>query len=345
MRNNGSRHSSSDHEFWNDKNVLCDLNSKAELPNHIIGGWYDFFLKQSFRDFNALNESGNTSAAITVFERHHWSILSAPVQSLCLSWFDQHLKDSSESKKQGAYRIKVSVVSAKQLFLGFNQWPPAEAVDTEYYLNCNGRMSRSRPQQKGSFTSHVYDPVNPTPSVGGPSFDFRNVGRKVQNKLEERPDVVTFTSDVLPKDVYVVGNVKVAMHVDSSNPNTDFFFKLCDVHSNGKSYNVCEHITRLYPSMWNTHENGTTHTTKLEEMISPIAVCFKKGHRIRLQVSGGAHPLYMRNLGVEEAFHTAQATMKAVHKIHHSVQAPSYVSLPVLDESELLKHALRPVDM
>ena len=238
----------------------------------------------------------------------------------------------------------MSVVGVKKLCLGFSEWPPARSSLVEYYLSCSGRLSLSKPKEQGSFTSHVYDPSKPTPSVGGPSFDFSNVGSVVQNKLEARPDVITFTSEVLAEDVYVVGDVKVRMNVDSSNPYTDFFFKLCDVNTKGKSYNVCEHIVRLYPSSWKTGVGGNGYSAELQETISPIAVRFKRGHRIRLQVSGGAHPLYMRNLGVSESFHTAKTTRKAVHRIHHSLRAPSCLYLPILSSSEMLRHAIRPVD-
>jgi putative CocE/NonD family hydrolase len=87
-----------------------------------------------------------------------------------------------------------------------------------------------------------YDPANPTPSVGGPTNATlgSGTGQQDNRKLEARSDVLLFTSPPLEEDMEVIGPVSAELFVRSSLEHTDFFVRLCDVHPNGKSMNVCD---------------------------------------------------------------------------------------------------------
>lgn len=257
---------SSDHDFWKEFNTLCNLEKPKPPASHIVAGWYDFFLRQSFNDFTALIKNNDPNAQLTIYPVNHWGIVRVPIIKLCFDWFERHLK--LQKLKAPVARIQVSVLGDKKTWLGFNTWPPKEVQYSKFFLGCGGRLELDAPKEVGSGTSHIYNPSNPTPNVGGPSFDYHNSGMKDQRKLERRSDVLIFTSKKLKERVYVAGNVFVKAVVSSSNPYTDFFFKLCDVNENGKSINICENIIRLRYDDWDKKDEKGAYRKELTLEVS-----------------------------------------------------------------------------
>ena len=123
-------------------------------------------------------------------------------------------------------------------------------------------------------------------------------GRKDQRRRESRRDVLTYTSPVLTEDLTVIGPLTASLYVRSSLEHTDFFVRLCDVTAKGKSYNLSDGIVRLAPG--GPVEKEEDGVSKLDIALWPTANTFRAGHRIRLQVSSGAHPLFNRNAGTGE---------------------------------------------
>ena len=121
-------------------------------------------------------------------------------------------------------------------------------------------------------------------------------------ELEARADVLVYTSDALDDVLEIVGPVYADLVVSSSLDHTDFFVRLCDVHPNEQSFNVCDGLQRFRPSDIARRDDGTfTARVKLWD----TAYRFGAGHRVRVQVSSGAHPVYVRNLGTDEPLLTA----------------------------------------
>jgi predicted acyl esterase len=96
----------------------------------------------------------------------------------------------------------------------------------------------------------------------------------------------------------VIGPVRVRLHVQASRALIDLHARLCDVTQRGRSINVSDGIVRLTDAT-----PDTAHP--VEFALWPIAHTFRRGHRIRLQVSGGAHPRYGRNHGTAEPYATS----------------------------------------
>ena len=141
-------------------------------------------------------------------------------------------------------------------------------------------------------------------------------------RLEARPDVLTFTGDPQPADLEVIGPVRVRLYVQASVAYIDLHARLCDVTPRGRSINISDGIVRLTDAA-----PGTPHPVELD--LWPVAHAFLRGHRIRLQVSGGAHPRYGRNLGTAEPFATSTRLQASDRTVFHDVQHPSAVWLPV----------------
>jgi putative CocE/NonD family hydrolase len=168
-----------------------------------------------------------------------------------------------------------------------------------------------------------YDPADPTPSVGGPTLlaDETSVDNR---ELERRPDVLAFTSLPLLADVDVIGIPRARLTVSSDNRHHDVFVRICDVHPDGSSMNLGGRLIRL-----DDVEPGPDGTRVAALELWPTAHRFVAGHRIRVQVSGGAHPRYARNPGTGEPLATATRTAPSTIAVHHDAQRTSSITLPV----------------
>ena len=153
------------------------------------------------------------------------------------------------------------------------------------------------------------------------------MGAKDNRKLEARADVLVYTSAVLDHDVEVIGPITADLYVRSSLQHTDFFARLCVVEPSGKSINLCDGIVRLTPDSVVPLADGSLH---IQIDIWPTAYRFRPGQRIRLQVSSGAHPRFVRNLGTGEPIATATKMRVAEQRVYHDPEHPSAIVLPVI---------------
>jgi putative CocE/NonD family hydrolase len=124
----------------------------------------------------------------------------------------------------------------------------------------------------------------------------------------------------------VAGEVVADLFAASSLAHTDFFARLCDVHPSGKSENICDALLRLAPGRPEPEPDGTV---RARFTLWPAAHRFARGHRLRLQVSSGAHPRYARNPGTGEPLGTAVTLAAAQQRVFHDPGHPSALVLPV----------------
>ena len=148
-----------------------------------------------------------------------------------------------------------------------------------------------------------------------------NGGPRDNRALEQRPDVLTYTSAPLDAPLVITGPVTVELFAGSSRPHTDFFARLCDVGPEG---HVGEHHRRHPPPERRGRAAGAVTID-----LWPTAHQFRPGHRIRLQVSSGAHPRYARNLGRRRAAGDRGDAAAARQAVYHDPARPSAVLLPV----------------
>jgi putative CocE/NonD family hydrolase len=207
----------------------------------------------------------------------------------------------------------------------FDVWPPSGYRPERWHLHPSGVLAPEEPEPSRP-TTYRYDPADPTPSVGGVLLGPRTGGRKDQGDVEARGDVTCFTSDVLARDVEIVGSVEAEIHASSTNPHFDVFVRLCDVNERGDSSNVCDGLRRVDTTRTPAGDDGVS---AVRVRLWPTACCIRAGHRIRLQVASGAHPRYGRNLGTGDPIASGTHVRDAHVAIHHSPQHRSAVVLPV----------------
>jgi uncharacterized protein len=114
--------------------------------------------------------------------------------------------------------------------------------------------------------------------------------------------------------------------MSSSGEHFDVFVRLCDVDARGRSTNVCDGIQRVEPGRFQRREDGVL---AVRVALWPTAQRFRKGHRVRVQVSSGAHPRFARNLGTGEPLASATTTRASEQAIHHAPGRASAIFLPV----------------
>lgn len=315
-------HEAADDPYW----AACDFTPWRDHapPASMVTGWFDIFLPWQVRDFRALSEAGQ-EARLTIGPWGHVSLGgSAATLRDAIDWFDVHLRRSARSARPTP--VRVFVMGSKR-WLDLPSWPPP--VETRrWYLHGGGALVPETP--RGSAPSAFrYDPSDPTPSVGGTGLDWRSAGRRNQAKRERRHDVLVFTSEALTTEVTLVGPPTADLHVRSSNPHADVFVSLCAVSRRGRSTNVSHGIVRLDPQGREEGDAAANDARRVRVEMWPTAITFRRGERIRVQVSAGAHPLFARNLGNGEPIAKAMTTRPSEHEVLHDPARPSCVELPV----------------
>ena len=179
-----------------------------------------------------------------------------------------------------------------------------------------------------------YDPYDPTPAVGGPILSGRS-GPRDQTELEARDDVVVFTGPVLRRDLVALGPVRATVHVRAEVEHLDVFVRVCDVDEAGRSVNVTDGIRRITPTDPGPAADGSV---AVAIDLWPVGHRFAAGHRLRVQVSGGAHPRFARHPGTGAALGEADVLVPREREILHDAAHPSHVVLPIETSSAAPVH-------
>ena len=201
----------------------------------------------------------------------------------------------------------------------YPSWPIPNSVDRPYYLHAGGVLHSSPPALEGT-SAFDYNPADPTPSLHGATLEGRS-GSGDMAELERRSDVITFSTEPLTSDLDVIGPISAEMFLRSNTDHSDLYLCLCDVTPGSRSTNVCDGYTRLRPIA----HGGSPRQVHVE--FWPTAYRFRRGHRIRVIVAGGAHPRYARNPGSGEPLGDARALVVAQHEILHGPEHPSAILL------------------
>jgi uncharacterized protein len=311
------RHLDREHPFWAGTDIGA-VADRLRVPTLIVAGWQDLLLEQNLQQYARLRAGGCPSALLIGPWTHTNAFdKGAPVVvGESLAWLKAHL--TSDSGRPRDTPVRVHVGGADE-WRDLPEWPPFSA-QRPAFLAPDGRLGPP-PSGDGAVGAFRYDPADPTPSLGGALLS-RTAGVRDNRNLESRPDVLTFTTDALTSPVEVIGPVTATVRISAPvGAHIDVFARLCDVDEAGRSRNVCDGLLRL-PEV--------TSTEPVEITVDLIATAhrFRTGHRIRLQVSGGAHPRFARNPGTGEPLATATRLVATPVTVH----AGSAVQLSTVDD-------------
>ena len=340
-------HSSRDDPHWEAidfRRTLADI----KLPVHLITGWYDLFTRHQLEDYQRLKAAGR-QPYLTVGPTRHLSVGNYGVATReGLAWFDAYLKHDPSHLRRQPVRIFV-MGRGRDAWRDMDDWPPP-AQEARYFLHSRRRLALDHPADASVPDRYIYDPGNPTPAHGGPLISL-SAGPRDQRALERRSDVLIYTTAPLSEEIEVIGSARVELYVRSSQLHTDFVARLCDVQPDGRSINLCDGFVRLASGQGDdlatpsrrdgshaintsgvearTAELQPDGSLKITIELWPTANCFRRGHRLRLQVCSGGHPRWSRNLGLGEPLASATHWRGSEQLIYHDAAHPSALILPV----------------
>ncbi len=292
--------------------------------------------------------------------------LAADYPGMELRWFDRWLKDSPNGiDDEPAVRIFVMGGGSGRKnaqgrldhgghWRAEADWPPPSAVETRFYCQEHGGLHRDPPASESAKATFRYDPRDPVPSIGGTitsgdplmsggAFDQRGApavfgARPPYRPLAERPDILVYQSPVLDADVEVTGAIRAELWISSDCPDTDFTVKLVDVYPPNADYpegyamNVADGIMRCrYRDSWadpKSMQPGERYKILVETF--PTSNLFKRGHRIRLDISSSNFPHFDLNLNTGAPEGKGQETRIAANTVYLNRSYPSSVLLPIV---------------
>lgn len=327
-----------------------DRPSRLKAPAFLMAGWFDPFLPTQINDFVRIRlEAPPAVASATRLIigpwAHAWTVTTPSgltprnyrLESLApsVTWFDRHLKSLGTAVDETA-PIQIYVMG-ENVWREEKEWPLARTAYTPLYLRSdgrantlegNGRLTLLPPRSKELPDTFEYDPQHPVPTAGGAILGPL-AGIERQNRIEERPDVLVYTTISLEENIEVTGPIRLILYVSTTAPHTDFTAKLVDVHSDGSAYNVSEGILRRrYSGATETARGNQPSEIRID--LWPTSMVFLKGHRIRLEVSSSNYPRFDRNPNTGRPISTETQPIVATQRVYHGRETPSRLILPVI---------------
>lgn len=340
---------------WNNpqhfqNNEMSGRFEKISVPILHLGGWYDLFLRNTVGNYKNIATQANDLAVraaqrLVIGPWSHESCEGCPPNStvdagaMQLAWMDQWLK----GQKTGLFDSPVTLyVMGENRWRAEDSWPLPGTQPTRYYLHSAGGANTAEgdgalsvsPPGKEQPDRFVYDPRNPAPTFGGVGLSGY---RAVQNEAEARPDVLVYSTSELTEDVEVTGEVSATLYAASSARDTDWWMKLIDVAPDGKAYILSHGVVRARYRDSRTEPSPLTPGKIEKYSINMWATSnvFKKGHRIRVEVTSSNFPYADRNPNafVDLTKATDKDFIVASQTVYHEGKYPSYVELPIIPQS------------
>jgi len=353
--------------FWKSVSTREELD-RVRVPVFSAAGWYDNFAESDLEAFSILRRKGRICRLIVGPWPHdlfyHFANVDfgpesrAPLRQIQFDWFDRWLQTTGparEAAEDAEAPLRIFVMGANR-WRDEREWPLARAVTTSFFLASRGKGNtlhgdgRLEPRQprRGTPDRFVYDPADPVPTAGG------NVccnpmripwGPRDQRAVEQRRDVLVYSTAPLKQPVEVTGPVRVVLYVSTNAPDTDFTAKLVDVSPDGSAINLCDGVLRLRyrdslerPAL---AQAGDVYPITIDAGVTSNE--FGRGHRIRLEVSSSNFPHYDRNPNTGRAVADEKEMRRAFQTVYHDRLRPSHLLLPVIPEGSSPAIAHRPV--
>lgn len=345
-------------DYWDFVNVENDFKN-FRTPVFLLSGWYDagYGPEGATRGYKkmqmeAASELAKQNSKLVLGPWNHTSLHTRKTHfgemefyesagldydTELLNWFDEHLKGIPNQSKLPPVSI---FVMGENKWRAETEWPIKNTKPTSFFLHSNGKtpidksdgvLSINVPAEEKP-DSYVFDPTNPYWDIS-----FEKSYPYDQRENESRKDVIIYTSTPLEDDLTVIGEVSAELFVSSTAKDTDFSITLTDVYPDGKSINLsgldAGYLRMRYRNGFDKQElmkPGEIYKIFINQLYT--ANVFKKGHRIRLQITSSKAPHYDPNPNTGTEIATEKNMTQATNSIHHSKEYPSRLILPVVSK-------------
>ena len=344
------------------KGGLWHDNMKVNIPGFYFMSWYDVSAGPNLAMYNHIRKTADKDIADkqyaviapvahcsytratenTVVGQRSMGDARLDYSKMTYDWFDHFLKGEQNDILK---RPKVQYFTmGSNKWQSSESWPPAGAEPMKFYLSSGGKANTgagdgklvSEPPATDMPDVFTYDPMNPVPSFGGNVCCIGNAiqaGSFDQSKMEERNDILVYSTDVLKEGFELSGPIDITLYVSSDAKDTDFTVKLIDVDETGKAWNLDETIQRMRyrngydkPLVW--MEKDKVYKVKFQPMTT--SNYFAPGHRLRIEISSSNFPRFDRNMNTGGNNWDETKGLIAKNAVHHSKQYPAEITISVV---------------
>lgn len=354
--------------YWQARSILPHLkNIKPAVL--IVGGWFDAEdLYGTFHTYQAMDKNTpNNKVKMVIGPWIHGGWARTDGDHLGNVSFDQktslYYRDSIELpfftyylKDKGNLNLQEATVfeTGKNEWEKYDQWPPKNTKEKALYLHENGKLSFKKvDSSEKPFDEYVSDPSEPVPYTEDVAFSMtKEYMTDDQRFASRRPDVLTYQTDVLAEDITLAGPLLAQLKVSTSGTASDWVVKLIDVYPSdapdnefmrrGMKMADYQQMVRsevLRGRFRNSYENPEAfESNKVEEINLPlqdVLHCFKKGHRIMIQVQSTWFPLVDRNPQqyVPNIFEAKESDfIKTTQRVYHTPDHVSSIEMKLLQQ-------------
>lgn len=331
------------HSLWDQEDIYGDIavykaiepkdtnNDKVFL---VLGPWHH---GQEIRDGSALGAIKFNSDTSLTFRRE-----------ILRPFLDQYLKE-------GAPKANIAPVVAFETGTNtwhrMSSWPKGcesgcTVKPTPLYLNAGLKAGFNAKSAAPGYEEYVSDPAKPVPFRARP-IDGASWSRWLvddQREMSGRPDVLTFTSDVLTAPVKISGEPIVNLIASTSGTDADWVVKLIDLYPPqvAGQPNMGGYQLMISADVLRGRYREGFEFPKAIEANKPLRYrfalptanhVFLPGHRIMVQIQSSWFPLYDRNpqTFVKSIFWAKpEDYRKATQRIYNTTGNASFIELPLV---------------
>jgi putative CocE/NonD family hydrolase len=355
-------------QFWQDRNILPHLkNIKPAVL--VVGGWYDAEdLYGTFKTYKTIERNTsdrNNRIVIGPWIHGGWArtdgdyLGSVSFNQKTSLYYRYHIElpfFKYYLKNKGCLDLAKATMfmTGKNEWKHFEQWPPNNVKSKKLYLHDQNKLSFNAVTEKEQpYGEFVSDPAKPVPYTENIEFGLsKEYMADDQRFAARRPDVLVFETDVLDEEVIIVGPLVARLKVSTTGTDADWVVKLIDVYpadaednphtKQGLKMSGYQQMVRsevIRGRFRNSYEHPEPFRSgKVEDInleLQDVLHCFKKGHKIMIQVQSTWFPLVDRNPQkyVDNIFKAKpEDFIKATHRVYHSKENQSFVEVSLLEE-------------
>ncbi len=344
-------------DFWT--NVSLDDNwDNINVPAIHMGGWYDIFLQgitDGFYGYQHLSGSGAKGKSKLVigpwthegYIRYDQGELTYPENSrkvvefvlMFLDMVKKYTMDEENNFDDSPavwYYVMgdIDVIDAPGNEWRFAKDWPIQADYVSWYFHENGFLSKNTPNNYIPL-SYLYDPTKPVPTLGGQNLEMPP-GPYDQRSIENRSDVLVFTSDIITEPYEATGPIKARLFISSDCPDTDFTVKISDVYPDGRSMLITDGILRMRNrdgvDHWEFMQPGEIY--EIEVDIWSTSYIWNTGHRIRIAISSSNYPRFLANPNTKDPINDNSSYTIANNTLYIGNDHPSCIILPEIEQGQ-----------
>lgn len=336
--------------YWG--NVTLDDNwEDVNVPAIHVGGWYDIFSQGTIEAYIGYQHLAGPGArgksklimgpwTHTGFFSRKQGELTYPRNSLdrfslrmfrdMIRLYTMNETDDFSRWPTISYYVMGDVDTTRA---PGNEWRyaddwPIPSTEVKWYFHPDGLLTTNLPGFDDPLM-YVYDPTDPVPTIGGRNL-FSPAGPYDQRPVENRSDMLVFTSPVLQQPYEATGPIKARLFVSSDCPDTDFTVKLTDVYPNGRSMYITDGILRMRnrngQDHWEFMQPGDIYEVSVD--LWSTSYIWNTGHRIQVEVSSSNYPRFLNNPNTADEIYKNSTYTIAHNVLYVDTTHPSCILLP-----------------